>query len=275
MMNTHIMNATDSLCVGGFESYYRSLVQYFANNKRDNLSYTQFKYSTNRAKSQLKSEKEAIFYTVAYAWTHYLSARRLLTQTFESIELSAQNNSWQVIDYGCGQGIASLALLDHIAEAGYAKNTSIDLVLIEPSIISLNIAKFLCRRLAQAHGIKLTVQTQACYLNEVVLPEQNPHGKTLHLMSNILDISDVQDSLEHITESMNQINGEHVLAATGPIYPSNTEGFNKLYNLVPEVVDCLVNKQEFFCNEEYKVKGNYWYTRNTDRQFLALKWQSA
>lgn len=274
MMNSHIMNATDSLCVGGFESYYRSLVQYFVNNKRDNLSYTQFKYSTNRAKSQLKCEKEAIFYTVAYAWTHYLSARRLLTQTFESIDLSAQNNSWQVIDYGCGQGIASLALLDHIAEAGYAKNTSIDLVLIEPSIISLNIAKFLCKRLAQAHGIKLTIQRQACYLDEAVLPKQNPCGKTLHLMSNILDIADVQDSLEYITESMSQISGEHVLAATGPIYLNNTKGFNKLYNLVPEVVDCLVNKQEFFCNEEYKVTGNCWYTRNTDRQFLALKWQN-
>lgn len=274
MMNAHIMNATDSLCAGGFESYYRSLVQYFANNKRDNLSYTQFRISTNRAKSQLKCDKEAIFYTVAYAWTHYLSARRLLTQTFESIEFNAQSNSWQVIDYGCGQGIASLALLDHIAEAGYAHNTSIDLVLIEPSVISLNIAKFLCKRLAQARGIKLTVQTQACYLDEVVLPKQNACGKTLHLMSNILDIPEVQDSLEHITDSMSQIEGEHVVAATGPVYPNNTEGFNKLYNLAPEVLDCLVNKQEFFCNEEYKVTGGYWYTRDTDRQFLVLKWQN-
>ena len=93
-------------------------------------------------------------------------------------------------------------------------------------------------------------------------------------MSNIVDISEVQDSLEYITDSMSQIEGEHVLAATGPVYPNNTEGFNKLYNLAPEVLDCLVNKQEFFCNEEYKVTGNYWYTRDTDRQFLALKWQN-
>lgn len=273
MMNAHIMNATDSLCAGGFESYYRSLVQYFANNKRDNLSYTQFRISTNRAKSQLKCDKEAIFYTVAYAWTHYLSARRLLTQTFESIEFNAQSNSWQVIDYGCGQGIASLALLDHIAEAGYAHNTSIDLVLIEPSVISLNIAKFLCKRLAQARGIKLTVQTQACYLDEAVLPKQNTCGKTLHLMSNILDISEVQDSLEYITDSMSQIEGEHVLAATGLAYRSNFEGFKKLYHLLPEA-ERLLGKQVSFKNEEYRVTGGYWYTRDTDRQFLALKWQN-
>lgn len=50
MTNAHVMVATEALCTGGVESYYRHLVSYFTQNKQDNLSHSDFCQNTNRDK---------------------------------------------------------------------------------------------------------------------------------------------------------------------------------------------------------------------------------
>lgn len=93
MTNAHVMVATEALCTGGVESYYRHLVSYFTQNKQDNLSHSDFCQNTNRDKYQLKCEKQAVFYTVAYSWTHYLSASRLLTERYDALSDDEMSNS--------------------------------------------------------------------------------------------------------------------------------------------------------------------------------------
>lgn len=270
MTNAHIMNAVDVLCTEGFEAYYKELAYYFAKNKRDNLTYGEFFNRTARATSPLQCEKEALFYTVAYAWPHYLTIRQ---QIEDAIILKNEGNSLnvQVIDYGCGQGIATIAFIEFLIAGGLPKNCRIDLVLIEPSFVCLQIAQFLCTRLAQAHGISIIVQTQVCEIKDARLPIVSPHKQTLHLMSNILDVEAVQETLNELVEGMSVIPGKHLFFATSPSYSGTQAGFRALKELMPYAKVWKENDVKL-CHEQYLITQNRWTQCEAKRSCLTMSW---
>ncbi|MBS9779847.1 MAG: hypothetical protein KGV51_04390 [Moraxellaceae bacterium] len=135
-MIAHIDNASQTI-QNSFLDYYHSLVESFHANSDKHLSYRAFANRTERATKALACEKEAIFYTVAYGKQHYGSMEYLLAN---HLPLEMVNQSAiRVVDYGCGQGIATLALLEHLANHQLTANMEIEIHLIEPSIISLSL----------------------------------------------------------------------------------------------------------------------------------------
>lgn len=74
-----------------------------------------------------------------------------------------------------------------------------------------------------------------------------------------MDVREFQEGLKYVTKSINQIAGQHVLAATGLIYDSNYDGLNTLYNLLTKELEYLVDGQACFCNEEYRVMSDCSY----------------
>lgn len=272
MTNTHIINSVAVLCERGFEAYYQELAHYFANNKRDNLTYGEFNNRTARATQPLKCVKEALFYTVAYAWPHYLTMRHQIESALKLKE-GAKDVRLQVIDYGCGQGIATIALIESLVASGLPKESQIDLVLIEPSFVCLQIAQFLCARLANIHGINMIIQTQPCALKDARLPKMSPDGDTIHLMSNILDVREVQSNLESVVGDMSLIPGKHYLFAASPSYSDTEFGLKRFKQLMP-YAEVWEETAITFSYDQYMIIQDRWSQRETTRSLLSLSWDS-
>lgn len=188
-LQLQINNASESMNSGFFD-YYQNMVNYFHQNPDKNLSYSAFSSRTERATRALTSEQEAIFYIVAYGWQHHQSMQHLLSEAL-NFTSDVQENI-RVIDYGCGQGVATLAFMDHLAKKGGAQQSALEVHLIEPSKISLDIAKRLIERLAEVYGMQVSVHCQQCTLDDAVLRLDSECRETFHLLSNIVDMSPSQ-----------------------------------------------------------------------------------
>jgi SAM-dependent methyltransferase len=96
----------------------------------------------------------------------------------------------QIVDYGCGQGLASALLFDHFG-ARLANRTS-NVVLIEPSALALARAEFVLHCYAQAACVEvLNKKLDDLRAEELKLDRE---ANTIHLFSNVLDL----DSFHHI-----------------------------------------------------------------------------
>lgn len=271
--NTHIINAAEVLCEEGFEAYFQELANYFANNRHNNLTYGEFCNRTARAILPLTCDKEAIFYTVAYAWLHYLTMRKLIEDSVEFTVESDDSLKLRVIDYGCGQGVATIAFIEFLVTNGLSENCEIDLVLIEPSFVSLQIAQYLCARLAKAHGISMVIQIQPCELKNARLPKTNAYNDTIHLMSNVLDIDTVQDALDDLVSDISKIPGNHLLFAASPSYSDTHAGFNKLKQLKP-YADIHSEEAIQLWYDQYIITQDRWKKSPAKRDLMMLSWNA-
>jgi len=93
-----------------------------------------------------------------------------------------------IVDYGCGQGIGTLALIE------YLKNNNIDVeniksvTLIEPSKVCLDRAELHVSLALPDSEVKV-INKQ---INDIFIDElKNKHYYTIHLFSNILDVESV------------------------------------------------------------------------------------
>lgn len=222
-MNAIINNACQVMKVEGFESFYHSLVEQTLNKMM--MNYEDFINRTGRATLPLNSHNDALFYGVAYAMGHYRTFLEVLTHRFIIDEHDVVLN---IIDYGCGQGVATLALLDFIASQQNPKNIHLNIYLIEPSQIALGNACYQILSLAQNLGFSIKMSTQNCFLNQAIVPNFKNDADTLHLMSYILDVEQVQKQLHHITAQIRALAGVNHIVASGINTPVGYRGLNLL-----------------------------------------------
>ena len=121
-----------------------------------------------------------------------------------------------VVDWGCGQGLATLALKEYLAKYGLVNCHIREVVLIEPSPISLPRAEVNVR-----HALPgISVRTVGKMLDDVVLDDVRTSGqyRVVHIFSNILDIENV--SLKKVSENLaaNQ-SVENMVLCASPYYP--------------------------------------------------------
>lgn len=145
-MNTTIKNACQVMHAHGFEGFYHRLVEQFIHDMP--MSYGEFRHRTEGATLPLKSQEEALFYSVAYGMSHYNTFLQVLQ---DMLHIDDTDTVLNIIDYGCGQGFATLAMLTHIANQQNPKNIHVNIHLIEPSSVALGNANYkvllLCRHL--------------------------------------------------------------------------------------------------------------------------------
>ncbi len=112
---------------------------------------------------------------------------------FDNLNLSSSNI--EIIDYACGQGLASMLFLDKHKDTSNCLN----ITLIEPSKIALNRAK----KILQCYLPKAKVQIINKVLDDVVKNDIQASDSTikLHLFSNILDMDvfNIGELLDKIT----------------------------------------------------------------------------
>jgi hypothetical protein len=141
----------------------------------------------DHGRAVLDSEDKLNAYISAYGEMHIMKCRKALQNfPFEDIRQNIE-----IFDWGCGQGIATLTLLDYLSKRdllGYVSS----ITLVEPSSVALNRAKQWVQQSAKPH-------TKIVCLNKYIPSNgndlwQDARSKTsnaIHLFSNILDVPNV------------------------------------------------------------------------------------
>lgn len=138
----------------------------------------------------LESEEQLCCYLASYGEMHKGKLNRIMND----FPFSKINSDFEIIDWGCGQGIATVCFID------YLKKHNLDgrlqkVTLIDPSKIALNRAKF---------NVGHVINTDDVYIctENYFLPSITQNNRTIgelhieepiciHLFSNILDIADI------------------------------------------------------------------------------------
>ena len=151
-LNEQFINTVDT---SSFENLCDSHIQFFKNYILPNFSYSEFSNRTQRAKNPLKFFEDLISYMALYGLGHYQRMRAIFdhVQAQSSFQL-AQPVKATIVDYGCGQGIATLAFLDHLIESEHHIK-ELNVILIEPSTMALERAIYWINSKAQKNKIKI------------------------------------------------------------------------------------------------------------------------
>lgn len=159
----------------------------------------------------LNTEDQLCAYISAYGEMHWTKCRA----AFQNFPFRDLVNHFEIVDWGCGQGIASLSLIEMLRE-----RDKLDLLhkvtLIDPSEIALNRADVNIRR---ATNGAIQIITQPKYLpnsgNETEI-QGITYNKyiVIHLFSNILDIPTI--NLERLAQIVGCHGHKHYIMCVGP-----------------------------------------------------------
>lgn len=180
-------------------------------------------HSLQRGVKILSDENQLLAYMYSYGRMHYGK----LISAFEFLPVPFFQKSIRIIDWGCGQGMATMAYFDYLR----TKNINLDIrhiTLIEPSEIALRRASLHACKYTGGNNI-LTVNKDLDSLISQDLINIKPTTK-LHLFSNILDID-----LFSLTNLLELIN-------------NNYDGENYFICVSPYVNDLKTNRIDTFVN---------------------------
>ena len=139
---------------------------------------------TNHGRAILQTEEQLNAYIAAYGEMHFIKCRAALQNfPFESL------TNYEIIDWGCGQGLASLTLYDMLKEHRKVYGLK-RITLIEPSKPALQRAEKFIRRVADQ-------RVEIVSINKCIPSSKDSNDLSevkssapiaIHLFSNILDI---------------------------------------------------------------------------------------
>ena len=156
-------------------------------------------------------EDELNGYAAAYTEWH----KGKLRKAFDKTPTDTFVGEIAVIDWGCGQGLASLFLYEYLQEK-HARCSIKEIILIEPSEKALERAKFNIECLDP--NIKVSVVNKK--INEVLEIDVKLYERrrVFHLFSNILDLKGI--SLKLISERLNvNLIKDNYIICVSPFYP--------------------------------------------------------
>ncbi len=183
--NTKIMNYNYQYAKRAisFESICNRSIQNLPSN-----AYPEIYKQLDRGRARLTSYSQAVTYMACYGKMHILKLQSAYERLFNQQNLSGK--SVNIIDWGCGQALATGALIDHI------KNNNIkmsfkSITLIEPSRTSIQIGVNNLKRLL-GNTVQINTQTTTSTFARLK-PLQSRDEITIHLFSNLLDIDSVSN----------------------------------------------------------------------------------
>jgi SAM-dependent methyltransferase len=222
-----IAEGSQALATGGFNAFYTAQVAAFLRHL-PHFNYTQFADSTQRAVKPLTTAADLLAYNACYAADHFARFTHLLTHVqAQSSQVLPDPVRLSVFDYGCGQGLATLALLNHLQQ----REVELVIHLIEPSALALQAARQYVSAFATRLNGTLRIHTYACGLDQLdqamfVMPKGH---SAVHLFSNVLDMAHKNRfDLRRLTAQLNNMQGRHVCLAVSPKYFSGRMGFDQL-----------------------------------------------
>lgn len=255
-------HAADQLQIHGFSRYYNAMVGAYVSEVYKTLPYSTFAQMTNRAKMPLCSVEQAITYTTLYGKSHFDRFSSVIGQIMgRSMRTEAVTKTINVVDYGCGQAIASLALLSYLETYVNCENFTLNVYLVEPSQTTLDIAVLLVSKMSSRIAANVVIHQYHTDLAGFLATDSHvlaPADYSLHLFSNVLDIPEVQQIIPTLSTYLQAIDGKQMVIAVGPQYSNNYEGLQQLkrslgsVTLKQDITDFSVE------SEIYSVTSNHW-----------------
>ncbi|MEA2018299.1 MAG: methyltransferase domain-containing protein, partial [Campylobacterota bacterium] len=137
-----------------------------------------------------------------------------LYDSFKEILYYLKDQKFNIIDWGCGQGFATMILLD------YSKNENIkldisDITLIEPSQLALSRGLLHIDVLKQQQYNIKAINSDIDCLEKVELEFDNEY-KTLHLFSNILDVESFKLNTDFLQKISSNIKSDNIFVCVSP-----------------------------------------------------------
>lgn len=171
---------------------------------------------TDHGRKVLQTEDELNAYIAAYGEMHVIKCRAAM-QNFPFDEL--ENHSFEIFDWGCGQGLATLVLLDMLHDRGKVHRLK-KIYLIEPSSIALDRAKSWVTRYG-APGIEvIAVNKPIPSQTGQSMPISCSSRISINLFSNILDIREI--SLQWLSQKVSSLANRNYIVCVGPKFIQNT-----------------------------------------------------
>ncbi|AFM03005.1 hypothetical protein Fleli_0536 [Bernardetia litoralis DSM 6794] len=208
---------------------------------------------------------KCVSYMTAYGISHYYRLHYVMSEFFK--QLNRKNNLSEkidIIDYGCGQGLATLTFLYFLHVKGYPVNVE-NIILIEPSEYALERAFINVQSLLNKLGISAKVckvnqkisgvdNDSAAYLNSLC-NEKNRH---INLFSHVIDV--LNDEEIKLVYNFVQYNCNNA-SKTDYIIAANTLQNDKTLNSFREEL----SKEGYFYSF-YKAK-NYFLEKNNVKYY--------
>jgi superfamily II DNA helicase RecQ len=136
------------------------------------------------------------------------------------------NTDISIIDWGCGQGLATVCFFDFLTSQGISNNTQ-KVILIEPSEQALIRAK-------QHANVYIKDETRikciSKYLDDVTKEDiETNQSVTVHFFSNILDVPQID--LKKLAQLVGgNISGEHYFICVSPLIEGRSHRLDAFYN---------------------------------------------
>ena len=200
-----------------------------------------------RGVDQLHSEEEMFEYIKRYGKMHYAK----LISSFESTFPQNFDSPVNIVDWGCGQGLATITLLE--------KYKSLDvhyITLVEPSEIVLKRAALHCRKFTTSGKLKtICKKLDDVVSSDIIVQRDVP---TIHLFSNILDIDDYNS--QHLLSTIDSIiTRNNYFVCVSPyiddIKTARLNSFMRHFSNQPTFV--------LYHNEENTKYGEFWQCNNS------------
>jgi hypothetical protein len=212
--------------------------------------------SLSRGVAVLTEEKQLYAYMKSYGAMHFAK----LNSSFPKLPSDLFNQDIDIIDWGCGQAMATMTLVDYLLKNNIYSDLK-NVILIEPSEIALKRASLHTQKLIKS-AIIHTVHKDIDAVSHYDLSALS-HKTKIHLFSNILDV-DLFSLSKLLSLIDNCCSGENYFICASP-YINDTKT-----SRIDSFVDYFRNKGSF---EEYlyvNSKSGEW-DRNWTRVLRVFK----
>lgn len=203
----------------------------------------------NHGVSLLKTDDGLNCYIAAYGESH----KRKVFRAIEDLPFSELKESIEVVDWGCGQGLASVCLVEKMREHNLFQNIK-KITLIEPSTAAINRAEL---------NVSLAAPGVQISKKQLGLPPTMPldfdcisdieYKKpiTIHLFSNILDIETID--LKKLAQLIATTGHKHYVLCIGPANrrEDRINAFCRYFQLPSSAYFSSYRNTEFFTRTDY------------------------
>lgn len=155
-----------------------------------------------RGVAVLSNDDELAQYLFSYGKMHEAKLIEAYKSLFECLSVS-NNEKIEILDYGCGQGLASIVLLNYIeTKFNYSLSNLLKIILIEPSSVALERAELLVNDSSDVYCVNK-------FLDDVVETDLKTCNESIkiHLLSNILDMGDTYFNMQNLANIILQSQG--------------------------------------------------------------------
>ena len=175
---------------------------------------------TDHGRKVLQNELELDAYLAAYGEMHIIKCRAALQNFPCAPNDYIQRHYFEIIDWGCGQGIATLTFLEFLEERGLLGKLNA-ITLIEPSEMALKRAKqWIIQNVGPSVKVKSVKRFIPSDINEVMEEVSCSSYVCINLFSNILDIKNL--SLLWLARKTSELANVNYMVCIGPKFSKNT-----------------------------------------------------